>query len=124
MTTEGLAMRASRALLILALATGFSVSGAPRADDQAQATTATPSAAHVIRVFYLKGMEPREAVTLLRSQVQIRQIAMIGDRPVIVVSDVAEQVGQAEALLREKGSVDRTNDPYGALDLARLADSS
>ncbi len=105
-------MLLSRAVLLLALAVGTLVNGASLAE-----------APYVTRVFYLQGMEPREAVTLLRRQVQVRQIAEIRDRNLIVVADVAERVERSESLLRERDAVLRANDPHEPLNMDRPPDS-
>lgn len=62
-------------------------------------------------------------MTLLRSQVQVRQMAMIPDRSVIVVSDVADKVNQSESLLRQRDAVVRATDPHEPLELEHLAES-
>ncbi len=116
-------MRPSRALLIFALVAGGLVSGSLRAGGPAQAGTSSANMPHVTRVFYLQGMEPREAMTLLRSQVQVRQMAMIQDSSAIVVSDVADRVDQSEKLLRERDAVVRATDPHDPLELEGLAAS-
>ena len=116
-------MRSSRALLIFALVAGGLVSGSPRAAGPAQAGTSSANMPHVTRVFYLQEMEPRDAMTLLRSQVQVRRMATIRDRSVIVVSDVADRVDQSERLLRQRDAVVRATDPHEPLELERLAES-
>jgi hypothetical protein len=92
----------------------------PRSGGDAGAA-ASAAAPQVTRVFYLQGMEPREAVTLFRAQAQVRRVAMIADRSVVVVSDIAEKVEQAESLLRQRDAVARTSDPHQPLEL--LAES-
>lgn len=79
------------------------------------------SAPHLTRVLYLQGMQPREASMLLRTELQIVQLATVPGRDVIVVSDVAAKIDRAGALLREKGALARAADPHGPLDLTGLA---
>jgi uncharacterized protein YjcR len=68
-------------------------------------------------------MDSREAVTLLRSQVQVLQAATIPDRNIIVVSDGAEKVDRSESLLRQQDAIVRVADPHQPLDLKQLQES-
>ena len=75
------------------------------------------------RVFYLQGMERREAVTLLRSQVQVRQMAEVASVDAVVVTEVAERVDRSESLLREHDALVRAVDPHGPLSFERVPDA-
>jgi type II secretory pathway component GspD/PulD (secretin) len=72
------------------------------------------------RVFELQGMDTREAVTLLRTHVQVRQIVELQDRDTVIVTEVFEKVDRSEKLLRELDAVARAVDPHGALSFARV----
>lgn len=69
----------------------------------------------VVRVFYLKGIDAREGITLLRSEVQVRQMAFLGGRDLLIVADMAERVDRSESLLRERDALDKASDPHGPL---------
>jgi hypothetical protein len=79
------------------------------------------SAPQLTRVFYLQEMETKEATTLLRTEAQVRRLAAIPGRSVLVVSDVEERIVRAESLLRERHAISRTAEPHGPLDFERLA---
>ena len=91
--------------------------------DPPQAGSSSEKSPYVMRVFHLQGMEPREAATLLRKQLQIRQIVMIQDRNIIIVADSADKVDHSESLLRQRDAVVRATDPHDPLNLERLPDS-
>ena len=59
------------------------------------------TADHMIKVVRLKHLETQEAVTVLRSIFQTRQIAELRARGIIVFRDAPEAVEQATELLRE-----------------------
>jgi hypothetical protein len=117
-------MLSSRAVLLFALAVGALINGAPRAQDPIQTGSSSIKVPYVMRVFYLQGMEPLEAMTLLRSQIQVVQIATIRDRNIIVVADVADRVDRSESLLRQRDAVVRATDPHQPLNLERLPEST
>ena len=106
-------MMSSRAVLFFALAAGLLANGALRAEVPV----------YVTRVFYLQGMEPREVLTLLRRQVQVRQIATVRDRNFIIVADTADRVDRSESLLRQRDAVIRASDPHVPLNLDRSSES-
>jgi hypothetical protein len=107
----------SRAAIPSALAAVLVVA-APRAAEPAPAgSPAPPSHLQVTRVFHLQGLEPAEAVRLLRSEVQVRRIATLRGRQVVVVSDAAERVDRSESLLRDRGAVARAVEPHAPLSL-------
>ncbi len=78
----------------------------------------------ITRVFYLQGMERREAITLLRSQIQVRQIAEVTSANALVVTEVAGKIQRSESLLREHDALDRSVDPHPPLSFRREADPS
>ena len=69
----------------------------------------------ITRVFYLQGMERREALTLLRSQIQVRQIAEVASANALVVTEVDQKIQRSESLLRERDAVARSVDPHPPL---------
>jgi len=69
----------------------------------------------ITRVFYLQGMERLEALTLLRSQVQVRQIAEVASANALVVTEVDQKIQRSESLLRERDAVARSVDPHPPL---------
>ena len=71
-----------------------------------------------VRGIYLRAAS-NDAMTLVRSQADVRRVATILDRNVIVVADVADTVDQCEALLREHHAVVRVADPHAPLELGR-----
>jgi hypothetical protein len=68
-------------------------------------------------------MEPQDAATLLRSQVQIMRIAAISDRSIVVVADIAERVDESERLLRDRNAILRVEDPHAPLELERAGEA-
>jgi len=77
----------------------------------------------ITRVLYLQGMEPSEAVTLLRSQVQVRQIAEVASANAVVVTEVVQKIERSESLLRERDAVLRSVDPHPPLKFRGKPDS-
>jgi len=77
-------MRSHQALFVFAVVIGALVVGSLRADTPAQSEGSPAPIPYVTRVFYLRGIEPREAATLLRSQAQVRRLAMIPGRGAII----------------------------------------
>jgi hypothetical protein len=75
--------------------------------------------ARITRVFYLEGMDNKEAVTLLRAQLQVRQIAELTGRDVIIITESAEKADRAESLLHELGVLAGKADPHAPLSFAR-----
>jgi malonyl CoA-acyl carrier protein transacylase len=73
------------------------------------------------RVFYLQGMDVRQAVTLLRSQAQVLQVASINDRDVIVIAGTADMVERCETLLRERDAILRVAIPHEPVELEALS---
>ena len=67
------------------------------------------------RVFYLDGADARAAVTLLRSEIQVRRVAYLSDRPLVIVSETAERIDLVESLLRERGMLARAVEPHPPL---------
>jgi hypothetical protein len=92
-------------------------SQASRAGDATQGSVPSQDA-YVTRVFYLQGMETIDAITLLRSRVQIRHVAALADLGVIVAADRAERVDRSESVLREQNGVARAVDPHDPVVLA------
>jgi hypothetical protein len=68
-------------------------------------------------------MDTREAVTLLRTHVQVRQIAELSDLDVVIVTDVAERVDSSESLLRKHEAVAETIVPHDPLRFDRKDES-
>jgi len=68
----------------------------------------------VTRVFYLQAMDSKEAVTLLRSEVQVRQLAEVRALGLLVLQDSPERVAQSERLLRERKALARVVEPHAA----------
>ncbi len=97
-------MRVCRALMVVAIAVGGLTGGPTSASSSTREEAAVASKVHT-RVFYLQGMDPRQAITLLRSQAQVRQVASISHRNVIVVAGIADTVERCETLLREHDAV-------------------
>lgn len=108
-------MQVVRAVLTFTLAAGGLGIGVFRAAED-------PNRTLVTRVMYLKGMEVRDAATLLRSEVSVRRCVWLQERSAVVVADIPERVDQSERLLRQRGVVSRSTDPHGRLDLVLLAD--
>ncbi len=71
------------------------------------------------RVFYLKDMGTREAITLLRSEVQVRQIAEIRELHAVVVTETEERITRSETLLRERDGLERAVAPHDPLRFER-----
>jgi type II secretory pathway component GspD/PulD (secretin) len=105
------------------LSVGLLGIGTAGTDELVHAPPSSESEQIVIRVLYLEGMDPREAVTLLRRHVQVRRVATISGRSLVVVADTLQRVEQAEKLLQhEKNAVSRSVDPHAPLDLERLSE--
>ena len=102
-------MRPRRLLLIAAVCSVVVLNVSSRASDDADEPRVT-------RILHLKDIDSREAVTLLRSEVQVRQIAEIRDLGLLVVKGVAERVDRCESLLRERGAVADAVDPHDPED--------
>ncbi len=109
-------MRVCRALMIVATAVGLTGGATSTSSERA-----IVSKVHT-RVFYLQGMDPRAAITLLRSQAQVRQVASIKDRDVIVVAGTDDTVDRCETLLREHDAILRVADPYEPVELGGAAE--
>jgi type II secretory pathway component GspD/PulD (secretin) len=75
----------------------------------------------VTRVFYLQEIDVREAITMLRSQFHVRQLAMVSGSDTIIVTETPDKVDRCEGLLRELGSLARAAEPHEPLDFARNA---
>ena len=115
-------MRVSLALMIVAMAVGGLTGGSTSASTPPLEEAAVASKVHM-RVLYLQGMDPREAITLLRSQAHVRQAATISDRNLIVIAGKADMVAKCETLLREHDAVLRVTDPHEPVELGgRTAD--
>jgi hypothetical protein len=100
------------ALGIVAVLVGGLTSG------PASAASGQPKVSKVeTRVFYLQEMDPREAVTLLRSQAQVRQVAWVSDRDVVVVAGTADTVDRCATLLREHDAILRVVAPHEPVEL-------
>lgn len=115
-------MLVHRAVLVLALCTGLLFAVGARAEEPAK-TKSTEDDLRSTRIFKLQDMDSREAVTLLRTHVQVRQIAEIGDLNVVIVTDVAERVDLSESLLRKHEAVAATIAPHDPLRFDRKDDS-
>ena len=102
--------------LLTACALIGGVSGAEEPDDPGHPSN-TP---FVTRVFYLEGIDLREAMTLARQTIHVRSVAIVNSRSVMVVSDAAEPVSQVEALLKQRNVVLRAAEPHAPLYLERL----
>ncbi len=63
------------------------------------------------RVFYLQGIDLREAMMTLRHSLDIRKVVMVKDREALVLSDLADRLDKAETLLRERKAVIRVAEP-------------
>ena len=105
------------AFLLTACGLIGSVSGA---GELRQAGASPSGTLYVTRVFYLEGIDPREAMTLVRS-IEVRSGAIVSSPSAIVVSDGADRVSQAEALLRERNVVVRAAEPHAPLYLEQLS---
>lgn len=116
-------MTSSRAVLLVTLAVGTVILAAPRLEHPVRAGSASSDAPYVTRVFYVQGMELREAVTLLRSRVHVRQMAEVITRNAIVVCEVADRVERSESLLRENDALVRATDPHEPVSFERAKDS-
>ena len=116
-------MTSSRAVLLVTLAVGTLILAAPRLEQPVRAGSASSDRPHVIRVFYLQGMELREAVTLLRSRVHVRQITSVSTGDAIVLCEVADRVDRSESLLRDNGALVRATDPHEPVSFERAKDS-
>lgn len=90
----------------------FASPGIRRADAAQGSTLDQP---RVTRVFYLHGMELREALMLLRAEVAPRAVGTLESRKAIVVADVAEKVERVERLLRAQGAIARATTPHAPL---------
>jgi hypothetical protein len=110
-------MRVYCALIIVAMAVVGLTGGLASASSPTLEEAVVVNKIHT-RVFYLQGMDPREAATLLRSQAQVRQLAWIKGRDVIVVAGEANRVEQCETLLREHDAILRVADPHEPVALA------
>jgi hypothetical protein len=77
----------------------------------------------ITRVFYLQGMERREALTLLRSQIEVRQIAEVASANALVVTEVDQKIQRSESLLRERDAVARSVDPHPPLTFQGESDA-
>jgi type II secretory pathway component GspD/PulD (secretin) len=99
-------MLSCRALLILPLIAGTFFWADIQPGSSAQVRSSEEEL-RLTRVFYLQGMEKREAVTLLRSQLQVRQIAEVQGSDIVIVTEAAEKVERCENLLRELDAVAR-----------------
>jgi hypothetical protein len=77
-------------------------------------STAAPASDEpkVTRILHLQDIESREAVTLLRSEAQVRQIAEVPDLGLLIVKGVADRVDRCESLLRERNAIAKTADPH------------
>ena len=105
-------MRVCGALLIVPVLVG-GLTSVP-----ASAASEQPEDGNVhMRVFYLQGMDSREAITLLRSKAQVRQVARISDRDVIVVAGTADIVDRCDTLLREHDAILRVVAPHDPVEL-------
>jgi type II secretory pathway component GspD/PulD (secretin) len=71
------------------------------------------------RVFYLQGIDTSEVITLLRSQLQVKQITEFQGREVVIVTETTEKVERCENLLRELDALAKVVEPHAALDFAR-----
>ena len=72
-----------------------------------------PPEPKLTRILHLKDIDTREAVTLLRSEVQVRQIAEIRDLNVVVVKGNADRIERSVALLRERNAIADIVVPHG-----------
>ena len=106
-----------RALVVVAMALGGLTGGPTTASAETLQEAVAASKLHT-RVFYLgEGMTAREAMTLLRSEGDVRHAAAISDRRVVVIADTADVVGKCETLLRERDAVLRIASPHEPLEL-------
>ena len=96
-----------RFFTITLLAVAMLFLSAVQAEEPAELTT---------RIFYLQDMNSREAVTLLRQEVQIRRVAHFDGKGLIVVADDPARVDRSEALLRERDALVRVVEPYEPVD--------
>ena len=65
-----------------------------------------------VRVLELDAIDSREAVTLLRSEVQVRRIAELRQLGKLVVGGTAEKIHRCEALLRERNALIGAHAPH------------
>ncbi len=100
-----------RSTIVAALFAGLVLSGAVLAGESEPIFT---------RVLYLQGMEVREAVTLLRSQVHVRQMATIQGRNLVIIAETLDKIEQSETVLRQKDAVSRVAEPHPPLELRKL----
>jgi len=71
-----------------------------------------------VRIFHLQGLDAREGLTLLRAGAQVRQVASVDGRDVLIAAGTTATLDRCEELLRERGGLERAVEPHGAVDLA------
>lgn len=101
-----------------ARANGATVAPAGKSATQA----ATPvAAAQIVRIYFLQGIAPYDALKLMRTEASLRSVATVQSRGALVVSGAAAEIEKAEALLNARHLVQRTAHPVSPLDLAKIA---
>lgn len=113
-------MPSTRRLLVIALTLGALTGGALPAPGQESAEPRSAGSALVTRVFYLHGIEPREAMQLLRSQLDVRRMAAVQEKGVLVVGDALDKVDASEKLLLQRDAIERVSTLPETLDVAGL----
>ena len=71
-----------------------------------------------VRILHLQDGDVREAVTLLRSQLEILRIVDLSELRAVVVADALEKVDRAERLLRQRGALAEAVVPHDPVPLA------
>src|SRR5262245_6518511 len=99
-------MQIVRIVLTFTLAAGSAFTFLCAAEPQTGSSTLnTPM---VVRVFYLQGIEPRDAMKVARSEVDVRHLVIVPDRNVLIEGDFPDVVDRSERLLRGRDAVTRT----------------
>ena len=111
-------MTTTRLAWLAAFATTLGALASPIARPVAAAVSADDGQPRVTRVFYLHGMEMRDALMLLRAEVAPRAVGTLEGREAIVVADVAEKVERVEKLLRAQGAIARATTPHAPIAAA------
>ncbi len=111
-------MRNMRAVAILAFSASSLCLPHSRAAEVTPAGSPT-EATTVTRVFYLKGMDTREAAMLLRSRVQIHRLAEVREIDAVIVRDSPTRVDSSETLLRDLDGISKTTTASEPVTLER-----
>jgi hypothetical protein len=111
-------MRAARTILMLTLFSAALVASPLQAEEATPQERPRMLLSH--RVYYLQGMEPREAMTLVRTRPGVRKIVIVPGRAAMVLCDEAPRLDEAEAVLREHDAILRIAEPNAPMFLEEM----